>query len=78
MVAVGGQPDPLKGEVPKAYVVLRQGVAGDAEVLLGHCRAHLAAYKIPRSVQFVNDLPKTSTGKIMRRELRTLDPPDPD
>jgi long-chain acyl-CoA synthetase len=78
MVAVGGQPDPLKGEVPKAYVVLRQGVAGDAEVLLGHCRAHLAAYKIPRSVQFVADLPKTSTGKIMRRELRTLDPPDPD
>jgi long-chain acyl-CoA synthetase len=74
MVAVGGQPDPLKGEVPKAYVVLRQGVAGDAEALLGHCRAHLAAYKIPRSVQFVADLPKTSTGKIMRRELKTLDP----
>jgi long-chain acyl-CoA synthetase len=77
MVAVGGQPDPLKGEVPKAYVVLKQGVAGDAEALLDHCRAHLAAYKIPRSVQFVADLPKTSTGKIMRRELRTLDPPDP-
>jgi long-chain acyl-CoA synthetase len=77
MVAVGGQPDPLKGEVPKAYVVLKQGVPGDAEALLNHCRAHLAAYKIPRNVQFVADLPKTSTGKIMRRELRTLDPPDP-
>jgi long-chain acyl-CoA synthetase len=77
MVAVGGQPDPIKGEVPKAYVVLRQGAKADADALLGHCRAHLAAYKIPRSVQFVSDLPKTSTGKIMRRELRTLDPPDP-
>jgi long-chain acyl-CoA synthetase len=77
MVAVGGQPDPIKGEVPKAYVVLRQGAKADADALLGHCRAHLAAYKIPRSVQFVSDLPNTSTGKIMRRELRTLDPPDP-
>jgi long-chain acyl-CoA synthetase len=76
MVAVGGQPDPLKGEVPKAYVVLRQGATGDAEALLGHCRARLAAYKIPRSVQFVADLPKTSTGKIMRRELKSLDPTD--
>ena len=36
--------------------------------------AQLAAYKIPRSIQFVADLPKTSTGKIMRRELKTLDP----
>ena len=77
MVAVGGQPDPLKGEVPKAYVVLRQGAAGDVDALLGHCRAHLAAYKIPRSVQFVPDLPKTSTGKVMRRELKTLDQADP-
>ena len=77
MVAVGGQPDPLKGEVPKAYVVLRQGAEGDVDALLDHCRAHLAAYKIPRSVQFVPDLPKTSTGKIMRRQLRSLDPPEP-
>jgi long-chain acyl-CoA synthetase len=38
-----------------------------------HCRPHLAAYKLPRSVRFVPDLPKTSTGKIMRRELRKLD-----
>ena len=38
-----------------------------------HCRPHLAAYKLPRSVRFVPDLPKTSTGKVMRRELKTLD-----
>ena len=44
----------------------------EAEII-EHCRPHLAAYKMPRSVRFVADLPKTSTGKIMRRELRKLD-----
>ena len=73
MVAVGGQPDELKGEVAKAYVVLKPGAAPDAESILALCRAELAAYKAPRAIQFVADLPKTSTGKIMRRELRKLD-----
>ena len=41
--------------------------------IIEHCRLHLAAYKLPRSVRFVPDLPKTSTGKVMRRELKTLD-----
>ena len=74
MVAVGSQPDPLKGEVAKAYVVLRVGAAGDEASILAHCREHLAAYKVPRMIQFVPDVPKTSTGKILRRELRKLDP----
>ena len=73
MVAVGAQPDEIKGEIAKAYVVLKPGAAGDAEGMLALCRAELAAYKAPRSIQFVADLPKTSTGKIMRRELRKLD-----
>jgi len=73
MVAVGSQPDELKGEVAKAYVVLRHGAQADEAGILGLCREHLAAYKVPRAVQFVNDLPRTSTGKIMRRKLRTLD-----
>lgn len=41
--------------------------------IIEHCRPRLAAYKLPRSVRFVPDLPKTSTGKVMRRELGTLD-----
>jgi long-chain acyl-CoA synthetase len=41
--------------------------------IIGYCRTRLAAYKVPRAVAFVEDLPKTSTGKIMRRELRNLD-----
>jgi len=73
MVAVGSQPDAVKGELAKAYVVLKAGAPADAESILAFCRAHLAAYKVPRAVQFVADLPKTSTGKIMRRPLRTLD-----
>jgi long-chain acyl-CoA synthetase len=73
MVAVGSQPDDLKGEIAKAYVVLKPGASVDAEDIIALCRKDLAAYKVPRAVQFVPDLPKTSTGKIMRRELRKLD-----
>jgi long-chain acyl-CoA synthetase len=73
MVAVGSQADELKGELARAYVVLRPGATATEMEIIEHCRPHLAAYKLPRSVQFVADLPKTSTGKIMRRELRKLD-----
>jgi long-chain acyl-CoA synthetase len=73
MVAVGSQRDPLKGEIAKAYVVLKPGAQPDAEGILALCRTELAAYKVPRAVQFVHDLPKTSTGKVMRRALRSLD-----
>jgi long-chain acyl-CoA synthetase len=73
MVAVGGRPDPLKGEVAKAYVVLNATAGASEEDILAYCRAHLAAYKVPRSVQFVADLPKTSTGKVLRRALAALD-----
>lgn len=69
MVAVGSMPDDVKGETAKAYVVLRSGATCTSDEILSHCRQHLAAYKIPRDVQFVPDLPKTSTGKVMRRAL---------
>jgi long-chain acyl-CoA synthetase len=73
LVAVGSVPDEAKGELAKAYVVPRQGATLDLEQLEQHCRARLAAYKVPRAFQIVDDLPKTSTGKILRRMLRTLD-----
>jgi long-chain acyl-CoA synthetase len=73
MVAVGSLPDELKGEIAKAYIVLRAGAYADEAEIVAFCRQHLAAYKLPRAIQFVPDLPKTSTGKIMRRMLRTLD-----
>jgi len=73
MVAVGSIPDEAKGELAKAYIVPRTGARPDAAAVIGFCREHLAAYKVPRAVQFVDDLPKTSSGKIMRRKLRDLD-----
>jgi len=73
MVAVGSVPDETLGELARAYVVLRPGATAAEAEIIEHCRPHLAAYKRPRSVRFVPDLPKTSTGKVMRRELKTLD-----
>jgi len=73
MVAVGSVPDETYGELARAYVVLRPGTAATEAEIIEHCRPHLAAYKRPRSVRFVPGLPKTSTGKVMRRELKTLD-----
>ena len=73
LVAVGAVTDELKGELAKAYVVPRQGAQLDLGQLEQHCRARLAAYKVPRAFQVVADLPKTSSGKILRRMLKTLD-----
>ncbi|MEK9872042.1 MAG: AMP-binding protein, partial [Gammaproteobacteria bacterium] len=73
LVAVGSIPDEDKGELAKAYIVPRTGTRPEAEASISYSRAHLAANKVPRAVQFVDDLPKTSTGKVMRRELKTLD-----
>jgi long-chain acyl-CoA synthetase len=73
MVAVGSVPDELKGELARAYVVLKGGAQATEDEILAFCKEQLAAYKVPRSVAFVPDLPKTSTGKIMRRELKKLD-----
>ncbi len=73
MSAVGRKPDEVKGEIAKAYIVLRPDAKAEEKEITDFCREHLAAYKVPREVQFVADLPKTSTGKIMRRKLHTLD-----
>jgi fatty-acyl-CoA synthase len=63
-------PDEKWGEVPKALVVLKTGAhAGEME-LIEHCRMHLAHYKCPRSVEFMESLPKTGTGKVLKRVLR--------
>ena len=73
LVAVGSVPDDMKGELAKAYIVLKESSKATEQEIIEFCRESLAAYKVPRLVQFVSDVPKTSTGKIMRRMLRTLD-----
>lgn len=69
-VAVVGVPDSYRGETVKAYVSLSAGASATAEELVAHCKRQLAAYKYPRSVEILDELPKTATGKILRRELR--------
>ena len=76
MVGVGAKADAEKGEIAKAYVVLKPHEQALPEDIQKHCRDHLAAYKVPREVQIVPDLPTTSTGKILRRELHTLEESD--
>ena len=68
--AVVGAPDPYRGETVIAFVSLRTGVAADEQALVAHCRERLAAYKSPRRVHILPDLPKTPTGKIQRNILR--------
>lgn len=68
-VAVVGCPDPEWGEIVKAVVELKPGCSVSAEALIEHCRRHLASYKKPRVVEFVAELPRTTTGKIARQRL---------
>ncbi|SEQ83755.1 long-chain acyl-CoA synthetase [Streptomyces sp. yr375] len=69
--AVVGVPDGYRGETVKAYISLRPGADADADTLAAYCKDRLAAYKYPRQVEILADLPKTATGKILRRELRS-------
>jgi fatty-acyl-CoA synthase len=63
-------PDEKWGEVPKALVILKPGGAATESELIQFCRSHIAHYKCPRSFEFVVSLPKTGTGKILKKELR--------
>jgi fatty-acyl-CoA synthase len=69
-VAVIPVPDEKWGEVPKALVVLKPGSKVTESELLEFCRARMAHYKAPRSVEFLESLPKTGTGKILKKDLR--------
>jgi fatty-acyl-CoA synthase len=67
--AVVARPDPKWGETPVAFVEVKDGVRVTAEALVAHCKALLAGYKVPRDIRF-ESIPKTSTGKIQKFELR--------
>jgi long-chain acyl-CoA synthetase len=68
--AVVGVPDEYRGETVKAFVSLKEGRSADADELIAFCRERMAAYKYPRQVEILDEIPKTATGKILRRELR--------
>ncbi|MET7909258.1 AMP-binding protein [Streptomyces avermitilis] len=69
--AVVGVPDGYRGETVKAYISLRPGADEDPAAFAAYCKERLAAYKYPRQVEILPDLPKTASGKILRRELRS-------
>jgi long-chain acyl-CoA synthetase len=68
-VGVAGVPDPYQGEAVKAWVVLRPGHQLTVEELREHCRKDLTAYKVPKYVEFIPALPKSTVGKVLRRKL---------
>jgi long-chain acyl-CoA synthetase len=64
-----GIPHPTRGEEVKAFVVLKPGATATADEIIAHCRKTLADFKVPRQLEFRASLPKTSIGKILRKEL---------
>jgi len=69
---VVGQQDPMRGELPLAFVELKEGQQAGEKDLIAWCRQHLAGYKVPTGVRIVPALPRNPTGKIMRRELKKM------
>jgi acyl-CoA synthetase (AMP-forming)/AMP-acid ligase II len=68
--AVIAVPDDKWGEVPKALITLKPGQRQDQAGILEHCRRHLAGFKVPKSVEFLDSLPKGGTGKLLKKVLR--------
>jgi long-chain acyl-CoA synthetase len=68
--AVIGIPDERRGETVKAFIVLKEGETATEEEIIDFCRERMAAYRVPRIVQFRDDLPKSMVGKVLRRALR--------
>lgn len=69
-VAVLGVPDPVFGEAVAAYIELRPGASASAEDIVAHCRERIASYKKPKHVRFLSPLPRNSTGKVLKYQLR--------
>ena len=69
---VVGRVDPVRGELPVAFVELKDGEKFDEQALITWCRGHLAGYKLPAEVKHLEALPRNPTGKVMRRELKKL------
>jgi long-chain acyl-CoA synthetase len=67
-----GKPDAKSGEAVRLFVAKTTGATLTEEDVIAHCRRELAAYKVPKEVRFLDALPKTNVGKILRKDLRAL------
>jgi long-chain acyl-CoA synthetase len=68
-----GIPHEYRGETVKSYIVLKESEEMDADAVIAYCKQYLAPYKVPRLIEFADALPKSSIGKILRKDLRELD-----
>jgi len=68
-----GVPDEYRGETVKAYIVLEPGETLTVDEVISYCKERLTAYKVPKDIEFIDELPKSAIGKILRRELREID-----
>ncbi len=71
-VGVAGIPDEHRGETVKAWIVLKDNQQATSEELREYCREHMARYKVPTEIEFIEEIPKTNVGKILRRELQRM------
>lgn len=76
-VGVIGVPDEVRGQIAKAFVVLKPGETLTPDDLLGFLKGKIATYKLPREIVIVNELPRTATGKLLRRVLKQKEPATP-
>jgi 2-aminobenzoate-CoA ligase len=76
-VGVIGVPDEIRGQIAKAFVVLKPGASATPEQMIEFLRGKIATYKLPREIVIVSELPRTPTGKLLRRVLRQRDPKAP-
>jgi len=67
-----GVPDEKTGEAVRVFVVKKPGSEVSEDTIIAHCREEMTAYKTPRQITFIDELPKSSVGKILRRELRNV------
>ena len=66
-----GIPHPTRGECVKVFVVLKSGETATESELIEYCKGNLAAYKLPTSIEFRTELPKTNVGKVLKKDLRS-------
>ena len=69
-LVVAGSPDDLKGEAPKAFIQLKEGDAATEEEIREYCQAKMAPFKVPVAVEFIKEVPRSASGKALRRMLR--------
>ncbi len=73
MACTVGVPDEYRGETVKAFIVLKEGQKAEGQEIIDYCKTKLATYKVPKMIEFVDSLPMSAVGKVLRKELRAME-----